>query len=103
MGPHTAELTIPRPLTTNDAKLDRTFRLLRQHGMDISDALRHASRTVLYEKYVVPAYNYRITDIQAAVGRVQLKRLPSLIERRRAAAAVYRHLLGTIPGVTLPV
>ena len=89
-------------LTTNDTELDQTFRLLRQHGMDISDTVRHGSRTVLYEKYVVPAYNYRMTDIQAAVGREQLKRLPSLIECRRAAAEGYRHLLAPIPGLTLP-
>lgn len=44
-----------------------------------------------------------MTDIQAAVGRVQFKRLPEILERRRSLAARYRHLLVQIPGLGLPV
>ena len=86
-------------LTTRDAKLDATFRLLRQHGMTVPDTVRHASAQVVFEEYAVPAYNYRMTDIQAAIGREQLKRLSTIVERRRELAAVYVEHLRGIPGV----
>jgi dTDP-4-amino-4,6-dideoxygalactose transaminase len=47
-------------------------------------------------------YNYRMTDIQAAVGREQLKRLPEILERRRYLAQRYYHQLADIPGLKLP-
>jgi dTDP-4-amino-4,6-dideoxygalactose transaminase len=86
-------------LTTRDQKLDATFRLLRQHGMTVPDTVRHASSHVVFEEYSVPAYNYRMTDIQAAIGREQLKRLPAIVERRRTLAAAYAEYLRGIPGV----
>ena len=86
-------------LTTADQKLDATFRLLRQHGMTVPDTVRHASSQVVFEEYSVPAYNYRMTDIQAAIGREQLKRLPAIVERRRTMAAAYAEYLRGIPGV----
>ena len=86
-------------LTTRDQKLDATFRLLRQHGMTVPDTLRHASSQVVFEEYSVPAYNYRMTDIQAAIGREQLKRLPAIVVRRRTLAAEYVKYLRGIPGV----
>jgi dTDP-4-amino-4,6-dideoxygalactose transaminase len=55
-------------LVTNSRMHDKRLRLLRQHGMSISDAARHLSDKVLFEKYVETGYNYRMTDIQAAVG-----------------------------------
>jgi len=86
-------------LTTGDQKLDATFRLLRQHGMTVPDTVRHASSQVVFEEYSVPAFNYRMTDIQAAIGREQLKRLPAIVERRRTLAAAYAEYLRDIPGV----
>jgi len=59
-------------LTTRSPKLDATFRLLRQHGMTVPDTVRHASSQVVFEQYSVQAFNYRMTDIQAAIGREQL-------------------------------
>ena len=89
-------------LTTTDAALDRQFRLLRQHGMSVSDAVRHASTQVIAEEYTELGYNYRMTDIQAAIGREQLKRLPGIVARRRELAARYDDALARIPGVTVP-
>ena len=86
-------------LTTRDANLDETFRLLRQHGMTVPDTVRHASSQVVFEEYAVQAYNYRMTDIQAAIGRVQLARLPEIVERRRQLAATYGELLRGISGI----
>jgi len=86
-------------LTTRDQKLDARFRLLRQHGMTVPDTVRHASSHVVFEEYSVPAYNYRMTDIQAAIGREQVKRLPAIVERRRTLAVTYAEYLRGIPGV----
>lgn len=80
-------------ITTGRSDWDRQLRLLRQHGMSVSDAVRHASNEVVFESYPVLGYNYRMTDIQAAIGRVQLKRLSGIVERRRQLAARYRRLL----------
>jgi dTDP-4-amino-4,6-dideoxygalactose transaminase len=58
---------------------------------------------VIFESYPTLGYNYRMTDIQAAGGREQLRRLPDIIGERRALAARYRELLGGIAGLELPV
>jgi perosamine synthetase len=89
-------------LTTRHADWDRQYRLLRHHGMSIPDTVRHGSREVLRENYDVVGYNYRMTDLQAAVGRAQLRRLDTIVERRRALAARYRALLADVPGLELP-
>jgi dTDP-4-amino-4,6-dideoxygalactose transaminase len=92
-------------LTTNDPEYDRKFRLWRQHGMSVTDAVRHGSKQVIYEGYPELGYNYRMTDLQAALGRVQLRRLPGLVARRRQLAAQYRQCLGdfNIAGLRPPV
>jgi dTDP-4-amino-4,6-dideoxygalactose transaminase len=89
-------------LTTADPDLDRKFRLLRQHGMSVSDTVRHSSSTVIQEEYRVLGYNYRMTDIQAAIGREQLTRLSGIVSRRRALAERYRERLANVAGVSLP-
>jgi len=89
-------------LTTANAEWDRQFRLWRQHGMSVSDTARHGASTVVFENYPIVGYNYRMTDIQAAVGREQLARLPEIVARRRALAARYRRILETIPGLRPP-
>jgi perosamine synthetase len=89
-------------LTTSNPEFDRKFRLLRQHGMSVPDTVRHGSAQVIFEDYLVVGFNYRMTDVQAAVGRKQLERLPELITRRRALASRYAELLGNIEGLRLP-
>lgn len=89
-------------ITTKHADWDRTFRLMRQHGMDVPDTVRHSSAQVIFESYPVVGFNYRMTDIQAAVGREQLKRLPDFVDRRRALAGRYERLLAGIAGLTTP-
>jgi dTDP-4-amino-4,6-dideoxygalactose transaminase len=89
-------------LTTRDASIDDRFRLLRQHGMSVPDTVRHASATVVAESYPVLGYNYRLTDIQAAVGREQLARLDGVVQRRREIAAGYQRELSGVEGILLP-
>jgi len=90
-------------ITTSNAEWDEQFRLWRQHGMSVPDTVRHAAKEITFESYVFLGYNYRMTDIQAAVGREQLKRLPELFERRRYLAGRYRELLADVPGLRLPL
>ncbi len=80
-------------ITTANAEWDAQFRLLRQHGMSVSDKARHSSNQVIFESYPVSGFNYRMTDVQAAMGREQLKRLPSILVRRRELAARYAAML----------
>jgi perosamine synthetase len=89
-------------LTTSNPEFDRKFKLLRQHGMNVPDTVRHDSPQVIFEDYLVVGYNYRMTDMQAAVGRKQLMKLPDIVARRRALAARYAELLGNIEGLNLP-
>ena len=57
---------------------------------------------VIFESYPVVGFNYRMTDIQAAVGREQLKRLAGIVQRRREVAAQYAEVLSSIPGLGIP-
>jgi dTDP-4-amino-4,6-dideoxygalactose transaminase len=89
-------------ITTNNPEWDQQFRLWRQHGMSVPDTVRHGAKQVIFESYPMLGYNYRMTDIQAAVGREQLKRLREILERRRYLAQRYHHQLADIPGLKLP-
>ncbi|HTS04205.1 MAG TPA: DegT/DnrJ/EryC1/StrS family aminotransferase [Candidatus Eisenbacteria bacterium] len=89
-------------LTTSDAEIDRKFRLWRQHAMSTPDTVRHASPTVVFESYPELGFNYRLTDIQAAVGREQLKRIPEAVAQRRRMVAKYNQLLAHPPGLLAP-
>lgn len=89
-------------ITTNDPAIDARCRLLRQHGMSLSDLARHSSSKVMVETYDEAGFNYRMTDLQAAIGRVQLRRLDGIVTRRRQLAARFNELLGIIPGVAVP-
>jgi dTDP-4-amino-4,6-dideoxygalactose transaminase len=90
-------------ITTANAEWDQQFRLLRQHCMSVPDTVRHGSNRVVFETYPALGYNYRMTDIQAAIGRAQLARLTGLIAERRRLAARYAELLADVPGVRIPV
>ena len=89
-------------LTTRRPEWDRQFRLLRQHAMSVPDTVRHGSTEVIFESYPTVGFNYRMTDIQAAVGREQLRRLSEIVKQRRQLAARYADLLSGIAGLVLP-
>jgi dTDP-4-amino-4,6-dideoxygalactose transaminase len=89
-------------ITTNDPAIDARCRLLRQHGMSLSDLARHSSSKVVVETYDEAGFNYRMTDLQASIGRVQLTRLDGIVARRQRLAGRYAELLGIIPGVAVP-
>ncbi|GAA1995056.1 DegT/DnrJ/EryC1/StrS family aminotransferase [Catenulispora subtropica] len=87
-------------VTTDDAEWAARMRRLREHGMNVSAADRHASDKPVLEAYLETGFNYRMTDIQAAVGLVQLKKLAATIAERRQLAARYQRELADVPGLT---
>lgn len=89
-------------LTTPHADWNARFKLLRQHGMSVPDTVRHGSNQVIFETHPVLGYNYRMTDIQAAVGREQLRRLPGIVARRREIGEMYKQLLAPAQWIGLP-
>jgi dTDP-4-amino-4,6-dideoxygalactose transaminase len=80
-------------LTTDNPRYDKMFRLLRQHGMNISDVKRHQAKKVFFERYLMTGFNYRMTDVQAAIGTAQLKKLPAIVSERQELAALYNRLI----------
>jgi dTDP-4-amino-4,6-dideoxygalactose transaminase len=88
-------------IVTPDSEVAARLRRLREHGMNVSATQRHASQQPVLESYLEVGCNYRMTDMQAAVGLVQLGKLDQMIARRRALAERYQELLADIPGLTV--
>jgi len=88
-------------LTTTDPDWADRARRLREHSMSVSANLRHASVLAPPEEYTEVGFNYRMTDMQAAVGLVQLGRLPEIVRRRREIVAEYTAALTGITGLRL--
>jgi len=89
-------------VTTNNARYAERLRLLRQHGMSVPDTVRHNARQVIIEEYLCLGYNYRMTDIQAAVGVEQMKKLPAIVARRQQLAERYNQALADHPWLRPP-
>jgi dTDP-4-amino-4,6-dideoxygalactose transaminase len=89
-------------ITASDEDLAKRLRQLRQHAMSVSDVARHGSKEVLTETYDEVGYNYRMTDLQAAVGLVQLGRMDEFLQRRRYLAARYTEKLSEFPWLLPP-
>ncbi|MCA9670132.1 MAG: DegT/DnrJ/EryC1/StrS family aminotransferase [Myxococcales bacterium] len=89
-------------VTTADAALDAKVRSWRAHAASVAASERHGARVVSAPTFAELGYNYRLTDIQAAIGRVQIGRLDAIIARRRALAARYHALLAAVDGVAPP-
>ena len=88
-------------LTTSRADWADRARRLREHAMSVSAADRHASVLAPPESYAEVGFNFRMTDLQAAVGLVQLGRLPEMVARRRELAARYADAVAALPGLRL--
>lgn len=89
-------------VVTSDEELANRLRRLRQHGMDADAFSRHERSAADRERYLEPGWNYRMTDIQAGVGIVQLDKLDAMVARRRLLAARYADGLGDVPTLGLP-
>ncbi len=89
-------------ITTNDAKLAERLRRLRQHAMSLSDVARHNATQIVTETYDEVGFNFRMTDMQAAIGMVQLARLDEFLQRRRHLAARYTNALQQLSWLQTP-
>jgi dTDP-4-amino-4,6-dideoxygalactose transaminase len=90
-------------VTTNDAALAQTMDMLRNHGASISEEQRHRGpRPYLLPEFNLLGFNYRMTDLQAAVGNVQLTKLDTFIAERAVKARYYRERLADIPWLRTP-
>ncbi|CAN5472196.1 DegT/DnrJ/EryC1/StrS family aminotransferase [soil metagenome] len=86
-------------LTTSRPEWAARARQLREHSMSVSANDRQASVLAPAEEYLEVGFNYRMTDLQAAVGIVQLGRLEEIVRRRREIAAIYAAEIAGIPGL----
>jgi dTDP-4-amino-4,6-dideoxygalactose transaminase len=86
-------------LTTRRGDWAVRARQLREHAMSVSASVRHQSVLAPAERYLEVGFNYRMTDLQAAVGVVQLAKLPDMVERRRDLAGQYSEALAEVPGI----
>jgi dTDP-4-amino-4,6-dideoxygalactose transaminase len=89
-------------LLTGDAGLAARLRRLREHGMTVGAHDRHVVGRVVVEAYDELGFNFRMTDLQAAVGLVQIGRLDDIVAERRRLAGEYRAALEDVPGLGLP-
>jgi dTDP-4-amino-4,6-dideoxygalactose transaminase len=89
-------------ITTDDDEDAALLRVLRSHGASTSDLERHRSGTTSIEEYDDLGYNYRMSDIQAAIGVVQMRRLDGILAERRRLAERYNLLLAAEPTVSPP-
>lgn len=91
-------------VTTNDDQLAEVADRLRNHGASISEEQRHnGPRPYLLPEFNLLGYNYRMTDLQGAVGLVQLAKLDRFIEERQRWAEFYQNELASIGWLRMPV
>lgn len=83
-------------LATNNEEIAGCAKILRSHGESISDELRHKANQVIYPDFVRLGFNYRMTDIQAAIGMEQMKKLSYMLGQRRKIARRYNELLSDL-------
>jgi len=90
-------------ITTSNEEYYKRLKFLRQHAMSVNDRVRHQSDKIIFEDHLEVGYNYRMTDIQAAVGIKQLEKLDWIIEERRKIALKYIEKLKNIDCIRLPI
>ena len=89
-------------ITLDDPDLASRLRQLRQHAMDVSDVARHQARDVVIESYPERGWNFRMTDMQAALGLCQLQLLDEILAERRRLAELYTAAMEQIPFLEPP-
>jgi len=89
-------------ILTSDQALANHARTLRTHGMSLSDLQRHQATSVAIEEYHDLGYNYRLSDLHAAVGLEQMKKLDLMLMRREQLAVRYHEALADLECLQLP-
>jgi dTDP-4-amino-4,6-dideoxygalactose transaminase len=90
-------------ITTDHTEYAEAFRTLVSHGASVSDLARHRSGEVLFEEYRVAGYNYRMSDLQAAVGLAQMKKLDEILTRKRFFAQRYNRAFSLVEELVPPL
>ena len=88
-------------VTTSREDYYKRLKLLRQHAMSVNDRERHTANKIIFEDPLEVGYNYRMTDIQAAVGIKQLEKLDFLVSERRKIADRYNAAFSNIKGISV--
>jgi len=83
-----------------DERAERARRL-REHGVSVSAWARHLEAAPAHEHFPEVGFNFRMSDVHAAIGLVQLGRLDRIVARRRELAATFHRLLGDLPGLVM--
>lgn len=76
-------------IVTRHKKWSDKLRMLRHHGMSVSDSVRHKATKVVYERYPFVGFNFRMSDIQASVGIEQMRKLTKILKKRAELAKNY--------------
>lgn len=89
-------------VTTNNEEYAKQLRLSRHHGMSIPDTERYKAKKLLIEQYISVGYNYRMSDIHAAIGIEQMRKLDYILKKRKELAMSYNKALKEIPFLSIP-
>ncbi len=89
-------------IVTDDEGFADRARRMRAHSMSLSDLARHHAQRVAFEEYHEVGYNYRLSDLQAAVGIEQMKKLAFMLTRRQEMAARYNEAFADLDCLQLP-
>jgi dTDP-4-amino-4,6-dideoxygalactose transaminase len=89
-------------ITTRDPEYAEAARVKVSHGASVSDLARHQSPKIIFEEYPVHGYNFRMSDLQAAVGLGQMKKLGEILEKKRFFAERYNQTFSQVPEVACP-
>jgi perosamine synthetase len=90
-------------VVTNSKKIAEQIKVLRFHGASVSDRVRHESKVFIDEQYAELGYNYKMSDIHAAIGIVQFQKLQMILTKRRKLADRYTKYLSKIPYIVTPI
>jgi len=89
-------------LTTDDAEAAERARRLRSHAASVSAVSRHEAKGLVFEEYRELGFNYRLSDVHAAIGVAQLSKLDAHLARRRAVAERYNAAFAKLPQLAIP-
>ncbi len=87
-------------ILTNNKKWESRAKVLRHHGMSVSDLARHGSKKVINEKYYEAGFNFRMSDLEASVGVEQMKKIDSIIKKRTELANIYNKAFADSPSIS---
>jgi len=90
-------------ITTNDDEAAERLRAMRAHSASVSATVRHTASNVIFENYPEIGYNYKMTDVQGAIGIVQMGRIDEIIQERHRLADRYISLLKDEHRIQLPL